>query len=70
MLHVDILSISETKFFSNPQYLMTNFHQSFGLDISTNSGRLLVFVRSSMQECYLDIDTYLISSGVPKPLVF
>ena len=46
--HVDILSIAETKldyFFSNAQFLIPNFHQPFCLDISRNSGGLLVFVR-------------------------
>ena len=49
--HVDILSIAETKLdysFSNSQFLIPNFHQPFGLDISRNSGGFLVFVRSSI----------------------
>ena len=49
--HVDILSIVETKLdysFPNAQFLLLNFHQPFRLDISRNSGGLLVFVRSSI----------------------
>ena len=49
--HVDILSIAETKLdysFANAQFLILNFHQPFCLDISRNSGGLLVFVRSSI----------------------
>ena len=48
---VDILSIAETKldyFFPNAQFLIPNFHQPFRLDISRNSGGLLVFVKSSI----------------------
>ena len=49
--HVDILSIPETKLgysFPNAQFLIPYFHQPFRLDISRNSGGLLVFVRSSI----------------------
>ena len=49
--HVDILSIAETKldyFFPNAQFRIPNFHQPFRLDISRNSGGLLVFVKSSI----------------------
>ena len=49
--HVDILSIAETKLdysFPNAQFLILNFHQPFRLDISRNSGGLLVFGRSSI----------------------
>ena len=49
--HVDILSIAETKLdysFSKTQFLIPNFHQPLRLDISRNSGGLLVFVRSSI----------------------
>ena len=49
--HVDILSIAETKIdysFPNAQFLIPNFHQTIRLDISRNSGRLLVFVGSSI----------------------
>ena len=49
--HVDILSIAETKIdysFPNAQFLIPNFHQPIRLDISRNSGRLLVFVGSSI----------------------
>ena len=49
--HVDILSTAKTKLeysFPNAQFLITNFHQPFHLDISRNSGGLLVFVRSSI----------------------
>ena len=48
--HVDILSIAETKLdysFHNAQFLIPNFRQPFRLDVSRNSGGLLVFVRSS-----------------------
>ena len=48
--HVDILSIAETILdysFRNAQFLLSNFHQSFRLNISRKSGGLLVFVRSS-----------------------
>ena len=48
---VDILSIAETKldyFFPNAQFLIPNFHQPFPLDISRNSGGLLVSVRYSI----------------------
>ena len=47
--HVDILSIAETKLeysFLNAQFLIPNFNQGFHLDISRDSGELLVFVRS------------------------
>ena len=50
--HVDILSIAETKLdysFPNAQSLIPNFHKPFRLDISRNSGELLVFVTSSIQ---------------------
>ena len=49
--NVDILSIAETKLdysFPNAQFLIPNFHQQFRLNISRNSGGLLVFVRSSI----------------------
>ena len=49
--HVDILSIPETKLdysFPIAQFLMPNFFQPFRLDISRNSGGLLVIVRSSI----------------------
>ena len=49
--HVEIVSIAETKLdysFPNPQFLIPNFQQPFRLDISRNSGGLLVFVRSSI----------------------
>ena len=49
--HVDILSIAETKLeysFPNAQFLIPNFHQPFSLDISTNSGGLLIFQRPSI----------------------
>ena len=49
--HFDILPIAETKLdysFPNAQFLLLNFHQPFRLDISWNSGGLLVFVRSSI----------------------
>ena len=49
--HVDTLSIAETKldyFFPNSQFLIPNFHLTFRVDISRNSGGLLVFVRSSI----------------------
>ena len=45
--HVRILSIAETTLdysFPNSQSLIPNFHQLFCLDISRNSGGLLVFV--------------------------
>ena len=45
------MSIAETKLdysFPNAHFLIPNFHQSFRLDISRNSGGLLVFVRSSI----------------------
>ena len=47
----NILPIAETKLdysFPNAQFLIPNFHQPFRLDISRNSGGLLVFVRSSI----------------------
>ena len=49
--HLDILPIAETKLdysFPNAQFLINNFHQPFCVDISRNSGGLLVFVRSSI----------------------
>ena len=49
--HVDILSIAKTKLdysFPNAQFLIPYFHQPFRMDISRNSGGLLVFVRSSI----------------------
>ena len=49
--YLDILPIAETKLdypFPNAQFLISNFHQPFCVDISRNSGGLLVFVRSSI----------------------
>ena len=49
--HVDILSIAKAKLdcsFPNAQFLISNFHQPFRLDISRNSERLLVVVTSSI----------------------
>ena len=49
--NVDILSIPKTKLdysFPNAQFLIPNFHQQSRLNISRNSGGLLVFVRSSI----------------------
>ena len=49
--HNGILSTGETKLdysFPNAQFLIPNFHQPFRLDISRNSGGLLVFVRFSI----------------------
>ena len=61
--HADILSIAETKLdysFSKTQLLIPNFHQ-LRLDISTDSGGLLVFVRSQFQqEFYLIIGSHRI----------
>ena len=48
--HVDILPNAETKLdysFPHAQFLIPNFRQPFRLDVSRNSGGLLVFVRSS-----------------------
>lgn len=44
-LNVDIFSIAETKFdncFPNAQFLIPNFYQLLSMDISANSGGLLV----------------------------
>ena len=49
--HADTLSIAETKYdysFPNAQFLISNFYQTFRLDINGNSGGLLVFLRSSI----------------------
>ena len=49
--HVAILSIAETKLdysFPNAQFQIPNFHQPFCLDISRNSGGLLVSVKCSI----------------------
>ena len=59
--HVDILSIAETKLdytFPNAQSPIPNFHQPFHLNISKNSGGLLVFVRSSIPTSMLSNDRF------------
>ena len=48
---VDILTIAETKpdgSFPTNQFLIKGFYQSFQLDISRNSGGLLICIKSSL----------------------
>ena len=49
--NVDILCIGETKLdptFSNSQFLIPGFHKPLRVNVSSGSGRLLVYIKSSL----------------------
>ena len=61
----DIFTIAETKLdgsFPTNQFLIKGFHQLFRLDISRNSGGLLIYIKSSLPAKFLS--NYTLPSNI------
>ena len=57
--NVDVVSIAETKVdasFPSPQFVLEGYHSPYRLDISSRSGGILVYVKSSIPSCRLSCE--------------
>ena len=60
--NVDILTIAETKIdssFPTAQFRLANYHTPYRLDISNNSGGILVYIRSNISTRQLNCEDLL-----------
>ena len=57
--NVDVLSIAETKIdpsFPSAQFVLEGYHSPYRLDISSRSGGILVYVKSSIPSLHLSCE--------------